>query len=158
MTATSSEVDAPGRAADPAGVVRSFLLALQAGEVDRALEFLDENVVWINVTLPTVRGRARIERLFRLAYERFNSGFRVHFRAVAAEGNTVITDRVDELVVGRVRQRVWVYGRFEVVDGKITLWRDSFDWFDVTVALVRGLLGAVVPALNRPWPGDSAQT
>jgi limonene-1,2-epoxide hydrolase len=87
--------------------------------------------------------------------EKLSGGLRVHFHAIAAEGNTVLTDRTDELILGRVRQRVWVYGRFEVDNGKITMWRDSFDWVDVTIALIRGLAGAVVPALNRRWPGDS---
>jgi limonene-1,2-epoxide hydrolase len=41
------------------------------------------------------------------------------------------------------------------MDGKITVWRDSFDWLDLLIGLVRGLLGAIVPSLNRSWPGDS---
>jgi limonene-1,2-epoxide hydrolase len=155
MTATASEATTAGPASEPAEVVKAFLLALQAGELDRALELLDENVTYINVTLPTVRGRRGVDRLFRPAYEKLHGGFRVYFHAIASEGNTVLTDRTDELIMGRVRQRIWVYGRFEVAGGKITLWRDSFDWFDVLVGLVRGILGAVAPALNRPWPGDS---
>jgi hypothetical protein len=39
-------------------------------------------------------------------------------------------------------------------DGKTTLWLDSFDWHDVVVGPVRGLTGAVVPSLTRPWPGE----
>jgi limonene-1,2-epoxide hydrolase len=155
MTATTSQTAAAERAAEPADVVRSFLLALQAGELDQALALVDENVVYINVSLPTVHGRRGIERLFRPAYEKLGGGFRVHFHAIASDGNTVLTDRTDELIMGRVRQRIWVYGRFEVLDGKITLWRDSFDWVDLLIGLARGLLGAVVPGLNRPWPGDS---
>jgi limonene-1,2-epoxide hydrolase len=156
MTATASKSTNAGPATEPAEVVRSFLLALQADELDRALELLDENVTWINVTLPTIRGRRGVERLFRFLNEKLPGGFRVHFHAIASEGNTVLTDRTDELIMGRVRQRVWVCGRFEVTDGKITLWRDSFDWVDVFIGLIRGLAGAAVPALNRRWPGDSA--
>jgi limonene-1,2-epoxide hydrolase len=158
MTATASKSTNAGSATEPAEVVKAFLLALQADELDRALELLDENVVWINVTLPTIRGRRGVERLFRFANEKLPGGFRVHFYAIASDGNTVLTDRFDELIMGRVRQRVWVCGRFEVTDGKITLWRDSFDWVDVLIGLVRGLAGAVAPALNRRWPGDSAQS
>jgi limonene-1,2-epoxide hydrolase len=158
MTASSSEVNAPDQASDPADIVKGFLLALQDDELERAMSFLDENVTWINVTLPTVRGRRRTERVFRTAFDKLGGGFRVHFHAVATDGNTVITDRTDELIVGPVRQRVWVYGRFEVTDGRITLWRDSFDWVDVLIGLVRGLAGVLVPALNRPWPGDSAHS
>jgi limonene-1,2-epoxide hydrolase len=41
-----------------------------------------------------------------------------------------------------------VCGVFEVTNGRITLWRDYFDMFDFTKALVRGLVGAVIPALR----------
>jgi limonene-1,2-epoxide hydrolase len=41
-----------------------------------------------------------------------------------------------------------VCGVFEVHDGRITLWRDHADAFDFTKAIVRGLIGAVVPALR----------
>jgi limonene-1,2-epoxide hydrolase len=77
----------------------------------------------------------------------------VHFHNVATDGNVVITERTDALGVGRFEQRFWVYGRFEVEQGRIRVWRDSFDWADITISLVRGLAGAVLPALNRRWPG-----
>jgi limonene-1,2-epoxide hydrolase len=154
MSATTKPA-ALDQAAKPADIVRNFLLFLQAGELDEALELLDENVEYVNVSLPTIHGRRRVERVFRPMLEKLGGGFRVHFHAVATDGNTVLTDRTDELSFGPVAQRLWVYGRFEIVDGKITVWRDSFDWFDVLVGLVRGLLGAVIPSLNRPWPGDS---
>ncbi len=153
MSATT-EATIAERAASPADTVRDFLLALQAGDLDRALSRVHEDVVYTNVSLPTVYGRRGIERLFRPAYERLGGGFRVHFHNVATDGNTVLTERTDALIMGRVEQRIWVYGRFEVVDGKITVWRDSFDWLDVLIGLFRGLVGAVFPALNRPWPGE----
>jgi limonene-1,2-epoxide hydrolase len=146
---------APESILAPADVVRTFLLDLQEARVDDALALLAEDVVYTNVSLPTVRGRRGVERLFRPAYERFHGGFRVYFHSIAADGGTVLTERTDALIMGRVEQRIWVYGRFEVADGQITVWRDSFDWLDVLVGLLRGLAGAVVPALNRPWPGDA---
>lgn len=79
----------------------------------------------------------------------------MHFHAIAANGNTVLTERTDELILGPVKQRIWVYGRFDVIDGQIVLWRDSFDWLDVLVGLIRGLAGILSPALNRAWPGNS---
>jgi limonene-1,2-epoxide hydrolase len=154
MAATTASTDAGTRSTEPAEVVKSFLLALQAGDLDGALALLADDVEYVNVTLPAIHGRARIERLFRPALERFGGGFRVHFHTIATSGNTVLTERTDALSVGPVEQRFWIYGRFEVLDGRITLWRDSFDWLDLMVGLVRGVAGAVVPALNRPWPGD----
>ncbi len=32
------------------------------------------------------------------------------------------------------------------------MWRDSFDWLDVTIANLRGLAGLVSPGLNRRMP------
>ena len=52
----------------------------------------------------------------------------------------------------------WVYGRFEVADDRITVWRDSFDWLNITLALLRGLAGAVIPALAAKPPSKRLPT
>lgn len=132
--------------------MRKFLLALEAGDVDGAVALLAPNAAWINVSIPAVRGRDRIERILRFSFGRLGGGFRVHFHQVAEEGSVVLTERDDALIFGPVEQRFWVWGRFEVEDGLITVWRDSFDWWDYIVGFLRGVAGALVPALNRPWP------
>jgi limonene-1,2-epoxide hydrolase len=134
-----------------AETVREFLNALQDDDLERALPLLADDVAWINVSLPTVRGRRAVERIFKVA-QKCGGGFRVHFHAVASEGDVVLTQRTDAMTLGRFEQRFWVAGRFEVRDGEITVWRDSFDWGDLLVGLVRGLVGVVAPGLNRPWP------
>ena len=137
-----------------ARVVVDFLEALAAADLGRAAELLADDAVWINVSLPTVRGRARIERLMRLGSER-GARFRVHFHNVAANGDVVLTERTDAIGLGRFEQRFWVYGRFEVRDGRIAVWRDSFDWADYAMSIVRGLAGMASPRLNRPWPSTA---
>lgn len=135
-----------------ADIVRSFLLALQDRDLDAAMALLTEDAVWINVSLPAVRGRRAIERICRVAM-RGGGGFRVHFHGIADGGDgVVLTDRADALTLGRFEQRFWVYGRFEVRDGRIAVWRDAFDWGDITVSLLRGLAGVASPSLNRAWP------
>ena len=131
-----------------------FLRALAGFELDAALELVHEDLEYINVSLPTVRGRERLEAIARPALRPGRMGFRVHFNHVASDGDVVITDRVDELSFRRFAARFWVYGRFVVRDGRIAVWRDSFDWLDVTMGNVRGLLGLLSPALNRHWPAD----
>jgi limonene-1,2-epoxide hydrolase len=145
-----------GGGGDPAGVVRAFLLALAADDLDGAMALLAEDVVWINVSLPSVRGRRAVERICRASL-RVGGGFRVHFHAVAGTGDVVLTERTDAITLGRFEQRFWVMGRFEVRDGRIAVWRDAFDWGDLTVGLLRGLAGVVAPRLNRPWPGPSSR-
>jgi limonene-1,2-epoxide hydrolase len=153
MTATTA-TSLSTSSSQPLEIVRSFLLALEERRLDDALALLAEDVVYTNVSLPTIRGRAVIERLFRPGFEKLPGGFRVHFHSIAASGQTVLTERTDALILGPVEQRFWVYGRFEVIDGRITVWRDSFDWLDLVVGLLRGIAGALIPSLNRPWPGD----
>jgi limonene-1,2-epoxide hydrolase len=144
----TSETAAPDTRAE---VVTGFLEALAAHDLDTAFDLLTEDAEWINVSLPTVRGKERIERIIRALEGR--GDFRAHFHHVAVEGNTVLTERTDGLRVGRFEQRFWVYGRFELRDGKIAVWRDSFDWLDILVSLARGAAGVISPGLNRPWPG-----
>ncbi len=155
MSETTAHTSTNGHATstDPAEVVKAFLTAFEAGRLDEALALVDDDIVYTNVSLPTIRGRARFERALKL-WQRSGAGFRVHFHAVAKNGPVVLTDRTDAIVLGRVEQRFWVSGRFEVRNGRITLWRDSFDWMDITVGLLRGIAGAIRPGLNRPWPGD----
>jgi len=48
-----------------ADIVRAFLEALQDGDLDAAMALLTEDAVWINVSLPAVRGKRAIERICR---------------------------------------------------------------------------------------------
>ena len=131
---------------DNARTIEDFLAALQDQDIDAAGAVLDEHLVYQNVGFPTIRGRARAMKLFRGMEGR--AGFEVKTHRIAVNGSTVLTERTDALVFGRVRLQFWVCGVFEVTDGRITLWRDYFDMFDFAKALARGLLGAVIPALR----------
>lgn len=131
---------------DNAHTVEIFLSALQDQDIDAAGAVLDENLVYQNVGLPTIRGRARTMKLFRGMEGR--AGFEVKIHRIAVNGSAVLTERTDVLVFGPVRLQFWVCGVFEVTDGRITLWRDYFDLFDFTKAIARGVVGAAIPALR----------
>ncbi|BCI82015.1 limonene-1,2-epoxide hydrolase [Mycolicibacterium sp. TY66] len=130
-----------------AEIVESFLYALQAEDMDTADCLLDDNLVYENVGLPTIHGRTRAMKLFR-PMKKSPVSFEVKFHRIVGEGTTVLNERTDALVIGPVRLQFWVCGVFEVHNGKITLWRDYFDMFDMAKATLRGLIGAVVPALR----------
>lgn len=150
-----SETDrrAGGRELTGAGeTVRRFLETLEDGDVESAMGLVAEDIEYTNVPMPPLRGRQRLDKAFRSFSHR--ASFRVHFHNVAADGGTVLTERTDALVIGPVHWQFWVYGRFEVVDGRITVWRDSFDFADVLVGLVRGVLALAWPAAGRRWPTD----
>ena len=124
-------------------VVQAFLSALGRFDVDAAVDLLADDVVYQNVPLPAARGRRAVEKQLRWL-ARYGSGFEVEYHNVAADGPTVLTERTDVLVFGRLRAAFWVCGTFEVHDGRITLWRDRFDFVDFMLAFVRGGLKALL--------------
>ncbi|MGU3293659.1 limonene-1,2-epoxide hydrolase family protein [Williamsia sp. M5A3_1d] len=136
---------------DPRAVVTRFLYALRDEDFITAAALLDDDLVYQNVGLPTIRGARRTLALFRRMEGRVPFDVIVH--RSTADGSTVMNERTDALTFGPVRLQFWVCGVFEVRDGRIALWRDYFDNLDMGKALVRGLLGAVVPALGRPYQG-----
>lgn len=158
MSESSGGVTTNGSATNgghtPEEVVVDFLLALAHSDLDGALSLVTDDLEYINVSLPTVHGRAGLDRIFRPVLRPGRMGFDVHLNHVAVEGNVVITDRIDEISYGRFASCFWVYGRFVVRDGKIAVWRDSFDWLDITIGNVRGLIGLLLPSLNRRLPPD----
>ncbi|OBA60283.1 limonene-1,2-epoxide hydrolase [Mycobacterium sp. 1100029.7] len=138
-----------GTAVANARTVESFLNALQDVDYETAEAALDDNLVYENVGLPTIHGRHRAMKLFRQLDGR--AGFEVKIHRIAADGAAVLTERSDALIFGPLRLQFWVCGVFEVHDGRITLWRDYFDFFDMTKALLRGVAGLVIPSLKASF-------
>ena len=132
---------------DPESVVRAFLGDLERLDAPAAVERLADDAVYQNVPFPAARGRQAIaKQLDGLA--RYGTGFEVRYHNVAVNGTTVLTERNDVIVIGPVRADFWVCGTFEVVDGKITLWRDRFDFVDFTAAFVKGAVKALLAAVS----------
>ena len=131
---------------DNAHAVEVMLSSLAAQDIDGVGAVLDDNLVYQNVGFPTIRGRARAMKLFRGMEGRL--GFEVKIHRIAVNGSSVLTERTDALVFGPLRLQFWVCGVFEVHNGRITLWRDYFDMWNMTKALARGVLGMAIPALR----------
>ncbi|WP_044511009.1 limonene-1,2-epoxide hydrolase family protein [Mycobacterium simiae] len=129
--------------------VERFLNALQDVDLETAAAAFDENLIYQNVGLPTIHGRRRAMQLFRRMDGR--AGFEVKIHRIAADGAAVLTERSDALIFGPLRLQFWVCGVFEVHDGRITLWRDYFDFFDMTKALLRGLAALAIPSLKASF-------
>jgi limonene-1,2-epoxide hydrolase len=147
LIAMTDQVSQVSSDVDNARTVENFLYALQDEDFDAAEALISEHLVWQNVGYPTMRGRRRIMNLFRRGEGR--AGFEVKIHRIAAEGNAVLTERTDALIFGPVRLQFWVCGTFEVHGGRITLWRDYFDAFDIFVkAPLRAIAGLVVPSLK----------
>ena len=51
---------------DPRAVAESFLAALAASDVDRSSALVDDEIVYINVGLPPIRGRDQVAKVLHL--------------------------------------------------------------------------------------------
>jgi limonene-1,2-epoxide hydrolase len=113
--------------ADPIDVVQSFCDAWVKGDLDALIEFFTDDAVYHNIPLDPVTGKDAI----RATIAGFTGGVdSVEFRvlAIAANGNVVLTERVDVFNLPATTISLPVMGAFEVTpDGKIAAWRDYFD-------------------------------
>ena len=130
-------------------MVEGFLNALQDEDFEAVDAALDDDLVYENVGLSTIRGRPSQSKLFRRMEGR--TAFEVKIHRIAADGAAVLTERSDALIIGPLRLQFWVCGVFEVHNGRITLWRDYFDFFDMLKATARGLAALVLPSLKATF-------
>jgi limonene-1,2-epoxide hydrolase len=112
---------------DAIELVQAFCDAWGKGaDHDTLLSYFAPDAVYHNIPVDPVVGVEAI----RATMEMFTSGVeRIEFRVrnIAADGDTVLTERLDVFVLPHVTIELPVMGTFEVRDGKIAAWRDYFD-------------------------------
>jgi limonene-1,2-epoxide hydrolase len=112
--------------AEPIDIVTDFCAAWSTGDLDAILAFFTPEAIYHNIPIAPVQGVDAI----RTTIEGFSAGVdKVEFEvlAIAANGNTVLTERVDRFIGADKTISLPVMGTFEIVDGKIAAWRDYFD-------------------------------
>lgn len=112
--------------ADPTAIVTDFCAAWSTGDLDKILDFFTPDAIYHNIPMTPVHGVDAI----RTTIEGFSVGVdKVEFEilAIAANGNTVLTERVDRFISEAKTIELAVMGTFELVGGKIAAWRDYFD-------------------------------
>ncbi len=111
----------------PTDVIRSFLTAMEGLDYDTALALVSEDCEYVNVPLATVRGpegiRGVLEPFFAPTLEN-----QFVIRSTAEAGPVVFMERLDRHRLANGWAELPVTGVFEVHDGRITSWRDYFDF------------------------------
>ncbi len=110
----------------PVDIVRRFCAAWTTGDLDTIGAFFTDDAVYHNIPVAPVVGPAQIKATIK----GFSGGVEsIEFRldAIAADGPTVLTERLDIFTFANGRIELPVMGTFEVRDGKIAAWRDYFD-------------------------------
>ena len=107
-------------------IVRRFCAVWSNVDPDEIAEFFTDDAVYHNIPMDPITGRDAIKSFiagFAGGAEQID--FRV--RNIVAEGDVVLTERVDVFVMPNGKVELPVMGTFEVRDGKISAWRDYFD-------------------------------
>ena len=112
---------------DAAALVREFCDAFGKGASPADLvEYFTPDAVYHNIPVEPAVGHEAILGLLNMFLTPVE---RVEFRVrnLVADGNTVLTERVDVFVLPNATIELPVMGTFEVNNGKIAAWRDYFD-------------------------------
>jgi limonene-1,2-epoxide hydrolase len=110
----------------PIEIVRRFCAVWSNVDPDEIAEFFTDDAVYHNIPMDPLTGRDTIKSFiagFAGGAEQID--FRV--RNIVADGDVVLTERVDVFVMPNGKVELPVMGTFEVRDGKIAAWRDYFD-------------------------------
>ena len=110
----------------PIELVRRFCAVWSTVNPDEIAEFFTDDAVYHNIPMDPLTGRDSIKT--------FIAGFaggakQIDFRVsnIVADGDVVLTERVDVFELPNGKVELPVMGTFEVKDGKIAAWRDYFD-------------------------------
>jgi limonene-1,2-epoxide hydrolase len=110
-------------------VVREFLTGMgpTPADIRAAVErFLTDDCVWENPGSPVCRGKRQILALMPPDFARLE----VRFRHLATVGDTVLTERVENMLRADgtpIARNLKVMAAFDLRDGRIAAWRDYFD-------------------------------
>jgi limonene-1,2-epoxide hydrolase len=107
-------------------IVRDFCKAWERKDMDELVGFMTEDAVYHNIPLQPAKGHEEIKGVMAM-FVPLSKQIEFKILAIAADGDTVFTERVDSFVMEGGTISLPVAGVFEVKDGKIAAWRDYFD-------------------------------
>jgi len=119
----------------PEQIVRRFCDAVPRRDCAELAGFFSDDAIYHNIPVDPVRGTEAIRKLLE-SFLAPASHAEFEIRALAVQGRSVLTERVDRFVVNGKPVALPVMGVFEVrPDGKISAWRDYFDLAQFTKQL-----------------------
>ena len=110
----------------PAETVDAFIAAIEARDMAAAVALLADDCVYDNVPMQPVVGAGTVGEVLGPMITSCREVDWVVHRQVA-QGDLVMNERLDRFSIDGRWVEVPVCGVWEVVDGRIRLWRDYFD-------------------------------
>lgn len=112
---------------NPKSVVEAFFATCSDCDFESAMIYIDKDCVYRNVPFHVAKGKERIYRDLTSMGKALNL-FEVEMVNIAVNGNVVLTERIDTLGGRFFKAALPIMGTLVVENGKITEWRDYFDW------------------------------
>ena len=110
----------------PSDIVREFCAAFSRIDVNELLGYFAPDATYHNIPVDPAVGHEAIGALLTM-FTGMAKSIDFQIRNLAADGDVVLTERVDVFDMGDKIVSLPVMGTFEVRDGKIAAWRDYFD-------------------------------
>ena len=107
-------------------LISEFIQACVRADPDEFASYFTEDAIWWNSPWPPVKGRDAIRETLHRGSQRM-AAFPWEIRHIVADGNIVLTERVDHFLVNNKKVSVPCMGVFELQGGKIAAWRDYWD-------------------------------
>jgi limonene-1,2-epoxide hydrolase len=112
--------------AESIALIRRFVEACVRADPDEFASYFTEDATWWNSPWQPIQGRDAIRETLRRGAQRMIA-LPWEIRHIVADGDIVMTERLDNFLVGETRIGVPCMGVFELRGGKISAWRDYWD-------------------------------
>ena len=112
---------------DNQALIRDFIDACNANDVERVMTFFTDDCVYHNVPMDPVTGPDAIRGVLTGFMGMASEIDWVVHNIAESSGGTVLTERTDRFLIGEKWLELPVMGTFDLRDGKICGWRDYFD-------------------------------
>jgi limonene-1,2-epoxide hydrolase len=106
-------------------IVHRFVEVMNQLDWDAVYAMMRDDVVYHNIPFPVLEGVEAVKGFFSAAGTISDCDWRIV--NIAAQGDVVLTERIDEFKLNGRPVSLPVMGVFRIVDGKIAEWRDYFD-------------------------------
>ncbi len=118
-------------------VVLDFVSAWTRMDFDAITNALTDNIHYHNIPMQPIIGKPAVTKYLRSAWTFDDCEWRMV--NLACDGNTVLTERVDDFRFAGKRVSLPVMGVFVVEGTQISVWRDYFDLADYRAQLDRAI-------------------
>ena len=127
-------------------IVQEFCDSMVRRDAEALRAFLCDDAVYQNVGMEATVGIDAIVANLAGQFQMFPVSYEYVMKNIAANGDVVLTERLDRIDTPSGRQAVPVMGTFVVRDGKIRHWRDYFDTALPRKMMMGEAVSTLVPA------------